>query len=236
MEKKFDDLLKKIKAHKNLELEASKTFEFNLFSEGEWFIFMNEWDVDLKKDEQIKEQISFSDPQVNLSETAAILSNDIKEIKDNENVLELNPNSKIKILFIGDTYNGEGEDLLYKMISAMKLIPEEYKRIPLDSELELVDFDDSEYVNQPSYKKLIYLINHEAPLFVISLGAIVTNCLIGRREKMSTIHGKYFKLNAHDYDYQLMPLFHPEFLLINPNMKRTAWIDLQKVMQSLGKN
>lgn len=230
MEKKFDDLLKKIKAHKNLELEASKTFEFNLFSEGEWFIFMNEWDVDLKKTEQVKAQISSNDAQVNLSETKAVVSN------NNENIVELNPNSKIKILFIGDTYNGEGEDLLHKMITAMKLLPEEYKRIPLDSELELVDFDDNEYVNQPSYKKLIELINHEAPLFVISLGAIVTNCLIGRREKMSTIHGKYFKLNAHDYDYQLMPLFHPEFLLINPNMKRTAWIDLQKVMQSLGKN
>ena len=230
MEKKFDDLLKKIKAHKNLELDASKTFEFNLFSEGEWFIFMNEWDRDLKKNEQAKFNIPVQDNQVSLSETKVL------EHSDPENQIELNPNSKIKILFIGDTFNGEGEDLLQKMILAMKLLPDEYKRIPLDNDLEQIDFDDQEYINHPSYKNLIELINNEAPQFVISLGAIVTNCLIGRREKMSTIHGKYFKLFANNYAYQLMPLFHPEFLLINPNMKRTAWIDLQKVMQSLGKN
>lgn len=230
MEKKFDDLLKKIKAHKSLELEASKTFEFNLFSEGEWFIFMNEWDDDLKKDTELK--VHNANLETKVKESVSIQT----EISNEENAVFLNPNSKIKILFIGDTFNGEGEDLLHKMITAMKLLPEEYKRIPLDTELEQVDFDDSAYANQPSYKRLIALINNEAPVFVISLGAIVTNCLISRREKMSTIHGKYFKLNANDYEYQLMPLFHPEFLLINPNMKRTAWIDLQKVMQSLGKN
>lgn len=230
MEKKFDDLLKKIKAHKNLELEASKTFEFNLFSEGEWFIFMNEWDDDLRQDEKII--------NIDSSIVTQVVQSDNEEIESNssENQIELNPDSKIKILFIGDTFNGEGEDLLQKMITAMKLLPEEYKRVPLDSGLEEIDFEQPDYQEHNSYQKLMDLIKEEAPQFVISLGAIVTNCLIGRREKMSTIHGKYFKLNAHDYSYQLMPLFHPEFLLINPNMKRTAWIDLQKVMQSLGKN
>lgn len=229
MEKKFDDLLKKIKAHKNLELEASKTFEFNLFSEGEWFIFMNEWDQDLVRNNDIKSDKISLDNRVSLSESRPI------EIQSEENFVSLNPNSKIKILFIGDTFNGEGEDLLLKMISAMKLLPEEYKRIALDPDLENLNLDSDEFLKQSSYLNLIGLIENEAPMFVISLGAIVTNCLIGRREKMSGIHGKYFKLSANHYEYQLMPIFHPEFLLINPNMKRTAWIDLQKVMQALGK-
>ena len=229
MEKKFDDLLKKIKAHKNLELEASKTFEFNLFSEGEWFIFMNEWDKDLVRNNDNKIDKISSDNRASLSESQPI------EIQSEENFVSLNPNSKIKILFIGDTFNGEGEDLLLKMISAMKLLPEEYKRIALDPDLENLNLDSDEFLNQSSYLNLIGLIENEAPMFVISLGAIVTNCLIGRREKMSGIHGKYFKLSANQYEYQLMPIFHPEFLLINPNMKRTAWIDLQKVMQALGK-
>jgi len=229
MEKKFDDLLKKIKAHKNLELEASKTFEFNLFSEGEWFIFMNEWDKDLVRNNDNKIDKISSDNRASLSESQPI------EVQSEENFVSLNPNSKIKILFIGDTFNGEGEDLLLKMISAMKLLPEEYKRIALDPDLENLNLDSDEFLNQSSYLNLIGLIENEAPMFVISLGAIVTNCLIGRREKMSGIHGKYFKLSANQYEYQLMPIFHPEFLLINPNMKRTAWIDLQKVMQALGK-
>ena len=33
----------------------------------------------------------------------------------------------------------------------------------------------------------------------------------------------------------MVPIFHPDFLKINPKMKRTAWDDLQKVMRMIGK-
>jgi DNA polymerase len=74
-----------------------------------------------------------------------------------------------------------------------------------------------------------------APMYVVSLGAVSTNILLNSKEKMSAIHGNFFNLHANTWNYQMMPIFHPDFLLINPNMKRTAWMDLQKLMQLLGK-
>ena len=226
MEKKFQDLLKKTKAHERGETEAAKTFEFNLFSEGNWFLSMNQLDDNLKR--AIPDQVIEKNPPENQSNK----SDTEKAIND----FTLNPNHQLKVLFVGDTYNGEDEDLLQKMIVAMKLNSSEYKRIKLDPDLELI-LDPEENANQPSetYKNFTKLISSEAPGIVISLGALTTNLLLGKREKMSTIHGKYFKIELNNFQLILMPLFHPDFLLINPNMKRTAWIDLQKVMGTLGK-
>lgn len=226
MEKKFNDLLKKTKAHEMGETEASKTFEFDLFREENWFLSMNEWDQNLHSSTNVKPVI-----KENIAVNIAVNI----ELK---NSTKVNPEAKLKVLFIGDTYQAESEteDLLNKMIVAMKLTSNEFVRIPLDPSLEDIDDLENNLINPTeAFKKLLTSIEDQAPIFVISLGATMTNLLLGRREKMSGIHGKFFKLNANKWEFQLMPLFHPDFLLINPNMKRTAWIDLQKVMESLGK-
>jgi hypothetical protein len=139
---------------------------------------------------------------------------------------------KLSVLFVGDTFL-EGEDLLAKMIVAMKLKNDEFYR--LKSHVD-ADFDDPA-IKGEIFEKILGL----KPQLVISLGASVTHLLLDRKEKMSGIHGKFFSLSSSNHEgeihnYKLMPLFHPDFLLINPNMKRTAWIDLQKVMELLGKN
>jgi len=79
------------------------------------------------------------------------------------------------------------------------------------------------------------------PQFIIPLGAIPTNLLLRNKERLSQVHGKFFpkgfKLpSGLTHNVLICPIFHPEFLLINPNMKRTAWMDLQKVMGHLQKN
>ena len=84
-------------------------------------------------------------------------------------------------------------------------------------------------------QKLFDIILEKRPKVVVSLGATVTNILLGKREKLSTIHGQFFEKRQGECNFSLMPIFHPDFLIINPNMKRTAWIDLQKVMERIGK-
>jgi hypothetical protein len=222
MEKKITNFLKKIKAHEKFETEASKTFEFAIFQKSSWFPSMNDWDEALKLDNS-REQQSVIVPE-QTSKTESIIP------------AIFNSNFKTKVLFVGDTYNGSEEDLLGKMIIAMKLGQDEFVRLQLDNDLlNISDVEKNQENPDISYIKLIDSIETHAPLFVISLGAVVTNLLVGKKEKMSGIHGKFFKLKANSFEFQLMPLFHPDFLLINPNMKRTAWIDLQNIMQSLGK-
>jgi DNA polymerase len=126
--------------------------------------------------------------------------------------------SLCKLLFLGDTYNGVGEDLLQKMIVAMNLGSDGVKRISFDE-------------NNDQRAQLIKAIVENRPQVVVSLGAIVTNMLLEKKEKLSSIHGQLLPQEASDWKYLLVPVFHPEFLLINPNMKRTAWNDLQKIME-----
>tara|TARA_R110000868_G_scaffold138216_2_gene352141 strand:+ start:91 stop:891 length:801 start_codon:yes stop_codon:yes gene_type:complete len=145
---------------------------------------------------------------------------------------------KIKIIFygesskLGDPSQASGtraSELLDKMVSAM--------RIPEEAVLKLLGEDKLDESGE-GFESFMKGLMISRPDFVVSLGAIATNTLIGRREKLTRIHGQFFPLKLEDgadqCQTQLMPLFHPDFLLINPNMKRTAWIDLQKIMSELG--
>lgn len=116
-------------------------------------------------------------------------------------------------------------DLLGKMIMAMKL--------------ENGRFIRSSIIGQKTraienFAKEVALFR---PKIVITLGASALNLVLGRRERLSTVHGEFFSSKVEtdkgSIDFQIVPLFHPEFLEINPSMKRTAWIDMQKVMTYL---
>ncbi len=159
-------------------------------------------------------------------------------------VIESNPqtpawvNSDIKIIFFGESSKlGDAKEnqedlraseLLDKMISAMKL----------ESNTFLKLFNQSKLASSGSeFDELMKGIIDSKPDYIVSLGAIATNTLLGRKEKLTKVHGQFFPLKLHQneefHEVKLMPLFHPDFLLINPNMKRAAWTDLQKIMSAL---
>jgi len=139
-------------------------------------------------------------------------------------------NDQIDFLFLGDNYSSESdqEDLLNNMITAMKLSPLEYIRLP---------FEDKD-TESDEFKRVVNVIHFKHPRFVISLGAISTNILLGQKERLSRVHGKIFSRSIEFKDKSqntilFMPIFHPDYLKINPNMKRSAWIDLQKAMEQI---
>jgi uracil-DNA glycosylase family 4 len=132
-------------------------------------------------------------------------------------------NALCSVLFLGDTFSGTGEDLLHKMILAMNLGKDKIKRIPFNE-------------NTDNRDELLSHIDRLRPEIVVSLGATVTNLILEKKEKLSSIHGQLIPLETTDWKYLMMPVFHPEFLLINPNMKRTAWNDLQKIMEFFKKD
>lgn len=120
-------------------------------------------------------------------------------------------------------------ELLGKMIYSMKLDEGEFLRTPLVGENEAEVLEN-----------ILSEISYFEPEVVITLGAIATNILYGKKEKLSKVHGSEFdkqiKCKNNHFDFKFFPIFHPDLLQINPSMKRTAWIDLQKIMKLLGKS
>ncbi len=240
MENQFKKLLEKTNAQKEQKDPLSKTFEGALFSESGWF-FHSETD---------EIQLTVGGSQLAVSSLQSTVSDQPQTVNPQPKTANIQPptanpqlqqptvytNCLSEVLFLGDSYNGEGEDLLGKMISAMKLKDNEFFRYPLESDLEDVEDLAGNLENpSPETAKLLAVIAEKRPKVVVSLGATITNILLGKREKLSGIHGQFFEKKTGDCNYSLMPIFHPDFLIINPNMKRTAWIDLQKVMERVGK-
>lgn len=218
MEQKFKKIIQKTKVWNQGLDPINHTYEGALFHDSAW-VFAFDESVTAEKDT----------PVVNPAVKVATAPVPVKK-----DTLSL-------VLFVGDTYKeGVGEDLLGKMIQAMKLRPGEFNRFSFNEKLDDVS-DLTKNLIEPSLEtvELLEIIKKYRPEVVVSLGATVTNILLGKREKLSGIHGQFFdknlKINNESYTYALTPIFHPEFLLINPNMKRTAWIDLQKVMERVGK-
>jgi uracil-DNA glycosylase family 4 len=218
MEQQFKKLLQKTKAQKEQKDPLFKSFEGALFQDSAWFFNFQDTIIPL-----IEREIS----PLKVENVPVVVT----ESATKSGLVPLS-----EVLFVGDTFSGDGDDLLGKMIAAMKLTGAEFYRHPMDEVLDdIVDLAKNLETPDSATQKLFEIILEKRPKVVVTLGATVTNILLGKREKLSTIHGQFFEKQQGECIYSLMPIFHPDFLIINPNMKRTAWIDLQKVMERIGK-
>jgi len=110
-------------------------------------------------------------------------------------------------------------ELFERMISAMKLTPEEVLLYPVDDGHEVLE-----------------LVAFMRPEVVITLGAKATQTLLKSNDRLTLIHGQFFKRTLNQtMEFQVVPLFHPSIIETNQNMKKTAWADMQKIMKYLKK-
>jgi DNA polymerase len=66
-----------------------------------------------------------------------------------------------------------------------------------------------------------------APRFIVALGGVAAQTLLGRQEPISRLRGRF-----HDYHgMRLLPTYHPAYLLRNPGAKRDVWTDMQMLMK-----
>lgn len=120
--------------------------------------------------------------------------------------------------------NAPSEQLLDRMISAMKMESDRFEKLVVESgEREVF---------------LKYLCDREVEI-VVPMGAVATNLVLGKQERISMVHGKFFDKeltykNNQVRQFKIVPVFNPEMILINPSMKRSTWMDLQKIMEHLG--
>lgn len=68
------------------------------------------------------------------------------------------------------------------------------------------------------------------PRVICALGAFAAQTLLQTEEKISRLRGRFHMLGA----IQVMPTYHPAFLLRNPQYKRAVWEDMQRIQDVLG--
>ena len=69
-----------------------------------------------------------------------------------------------------------------------------------------------------------------APEVIVALGAPAAQTLLATAAPIGKLRGRFWRCRGID----LMPTYHPAFLLRNPAKKREVWEDLQQVMSRLG--
>jgi DNA polymerase len=145
----------------------------------------------------------------------------------------------------GEPFVGRAGQLLNKIIEAMKLKREEVyianvvkcrppeNRNPAPDEVQTCE---------PFLLRQIEIIR---PKVIVCLGSFAVQTLLATERKISALRSKFhpwpsatlkarFETSIPEGSIQLMPTFHPAFLLRNPNMKKAVWEDMQQVMKILG--
>ncbi len=152
-----------------------------------------------------------------------------------------------KLLFIGEgpgadedkaglPFIGRAGQLLTKMIIAMGIKKEDVyiaNIVKCRPPNNRNPFEDETAYCIPYLHKQIATIN---PDYIITLGSIATKYLLNTNEGISSLRGRWqsLTLNGVDKKYQVMPTFHPAYLLRSPNKKVYVWQDLQLVMKEMG--
>ena len=129
----------------------------------------------------------------------------------------------------GRPFVGAAGQLLTRIIGAMTLTRDQVyignvikcrpprNRTPLPDEIDTCI---------PYIKRQIRSIQ---PEFICTLGAVATQSLLGSREPISKLRGRF-----HDcMGIQLLPTYHPAYLLRNQEKKRVVWEDIQKLMRAM---
>lgn len=68
------------------------------------------------------------------------------------------------------------------------------------------------------------------PEMIIALGRVAAQNLLHTKKPISSLRGEFQTYHG----IEMMPTFHPSYLLKNPGKKREVWQDIQKVMARLG--
>lgn len=132
----------------------------------------------------------------------------------------------------GEPFVGKAGQLLNKMIEAMGYAREDVyicnvvkcrppgNRNPEPDEIEACE---------PFLKKQLAAIR---PQMIVTLGKFAAQCLLRDDAPISRLRGTFRTYEG----IQLMPTFHPAYLLRNPAAKREVWADLQLVLKHLGRS
>jgi DNA polymerase len=84
---------------------------------------------------------------------------------------------------------------------------------------------------RPYVLKHISLVN---PKIIVCLGGTASKALLQTTQSMTQLRGKWIKIN--DVEAEILPTFHPAYLLRSPSQKKEAWLDFLMVKSKMNDN
>ncbi|GEM_PF-5693833 len=143
---------------------------------------------------------------------------------------------KVRLFFLGPcSIDGDlgAKKIIMEMAKELGLDNSEFIYVPLMRCFtgESISGEQQQLVSQNCLEHLEDEVRRARPDVVIALGASVSNFLLGKKEKITKIHGELFSkdLTGGDLSFRWMPSFHPEMIQINKKIKDTVWLDLAKI-------
>lgn len=130
----------------------------------------------------------------------------------------------------GRPFVGKAGELLTRMIEAMGLRRENVYIANIVKCRPPNNRDPEPDEIEACMPVLLAQIRCVRPRVIVSLGKISAQTLLGTAIPISRLRGKWHQFQGID----LMPTFHPAYLLRSPDKKKEAWMDLQAVIKQLG--
>ncbi len=167
------------------------------------------------------------------------------ELKNNATNLVFadgNPNSKILIIGEGPGANedieglpfvGRAGKLLDKMLGSIGL---NRKNVYITNVVNYRPPENRKPTELEINRYLPFLFKHIEiinPKILILLGSTALNAIIGDKVVISKARGKWYKKKIGSLIIDVIPSFHPAFLMRQPEQKKLAWVDLKMVREKI---
>lgn len=124
-------------------------------------------------------------------------------------------------------FSKDSASMVEKMLGAIHLQSSNYLITALHRK-------EDDFNNLENIKKMFFFYE---PNFIICFGAIASKALLNNTDRLSQLNGKIEKrnwfFNGQEQEVNIMPLFHPDYLLINPVMKKNVWEGLLQIQNLL---
>lgn len=163
----------------------------------------------------------------------------------NKKIILSNKNYKSKIMVLGDMpsqkdidnnelFSDDSGELLAKMLCAISI---DSSQVYLANIIPFY-LTKEEGKNIKKYNSLLRKIVHEHistinPETILLLGSFALQTLFGEEYSIAKNRGQWLSYSAANNSINIIPSFHPTFLLKQPSQKKKSWEDLQKLQKKL---
>ncbi len=127
----------------------------------------------------------------------------------------------------GLPFQGEAGELLNKMLAAIGLKREQVYLTNLTKCFSATT--PGAEAMEACLPFLLRQIEAIQPKLICAMGTVAAQRLLHSTKPLSQLRGTFHTFR----NIPLMPTFHPDFLIKNPEMKRAAWVDLQMIQKEL---
>ncbi len=152
------------------------------------------------------------------------------------------PNSKIMIIGEGPgaeedkeglPFLGRAGKLLDKMLLSINL---ERKNVYITNVVNFKPPENRKPTEDEIKRYLPFLTQHIEiinPKILILLGSTALNAVIGNKEVISKVRGKWIQKKIGKCTTSIIVSYHPAFLMRQPDQKKMAWIDLKMIRKKI---